>query len=633
LTGSETTLASGWYLASGALKYSETLTAAGDVHLILANGCNLTVNGSSDGAGIDVSAGNSLTIYAPSTGSSMGRLTATGGGAGMGGNTSESTGGAGGAITINGGAVTANGGSGSAGIGGGGSYSTIGSLPGTGGDGGTITINGGTVIATGGGNGSAGIGGGAGIIGQVNSGAAGTIVISNGTVTANGGSGGEGIGGGGGGNITISGGTVTANSSYGTGIGGSSVTISGGTVTATGSVGISGGSASGNVLIYGENTRVTAKGGGSGAQDIDTGAPGTVFVALPQSNLTLSTPPTTTANAVLFMADTASTGTVTMALPAPFSATDNLLTGLNTTGKTLTIITTLGAGTVSFALEGYGNSPITETGIDLMTPSAKVAFAKAGSPPPTPVMLTPQAVTGDWYDPAYDGSGFNLLMTGSGLVLYYYGWDSYGNRLWLISDIGPTQIASGASFMLNMNQTNYGTFLTPAPPSTATQWGTLTLNFSVDGATAIATLSGPDGRVNLNVQKIVGTTSTASVTGDWYDPAYNGSGVNLLMTGAGLTLYDYGWDSVGFGNPLWLVSDIGPTQIAPGTLITLNMHETNGGFFLTPALPSTSTVWGTLQLNFSSCTQATAILSGNDGSVNLSNLLMITGVLNLPPGC
>jgi hypothetical protein len=247
-----------------------------------------------------------------------------------------------------------------------------------------------------------------------------------------------------------------------------------------------------------------------------------------------------------------------------------------------------------------------------------------------PQTLTPQAVIGDWYDPAYDGSGFNLLMTGSGLTLYYYGWDSNGNRLWLVSDIGPTQITPGAAFTVNMLQTNGGSFLTPANPSTVTQWGMLTLNFSADGATATATLASPDGNANLNLQKIVGMTSTASVTGDWYDPAYNGSGFNMLMTTQGLSLYYYGWDSG--GRRLWLVSDIVPAQNAAGAAITLPMHETNGGYFLAPANPSTLTQWGTVQLNFSSCTAATATLSGNDGAVDL-NLQMLAGVLNLPPGC
>jgi hypothetical protein len=252
---------------------------------------------------------------------------------------------------------------------------------------------------------------------------------------------------------------------------------------------------------------------------------------------------------------------------------------------------------------------------------------------PSSQPITPQAATGDWYDPAYNGSGFNITLTPAGLILYYYGWDANGNPLWLVSDIGPTAITAGTEFTVNLNQTSGGHFLTPANPSTASHWGTLAMKFSADGATGTATLTGNDGKVSLALQKIVGMTSTPAATGDWYDPAYNGSGFNMIVTGAGLSLYYYGWDAS--GNRLWLVSDLGPTKITPGSTITLNMNRTSGGHFLTPANPaSTASVWGTLKLNFSSCSAATATLTGNNGStVVLNHLQMIVGVMNAPPGC
>ena len=155
------TWSTGWYLAQGDVTITNTdtsgyrrgVTVSGDVHLILADGCNLTVNGGiqvQDNSAESVPNTNSLTIYAQSTGDNIGKLIArdvTGGNAGIGGNTQCS----GGAITINGGVVTATGGGDGAGIGGG-----------TNGVGGNITIKGGTVTATGNGGG-AGIGGGQGV--------------------------------------------------------------------------------------------------------------------------------------------------------------------------------------------------------------------------------------------------------------------------------------------------------------------------------------------------------------------------------------------------------------------------------------------------------------------------------------
>lgn len=289
---SDTQWDGGWYVAQGDITIGsqdtpQRVAVSGEVHLILADGCNLTVNG-----GIEVEDPNSLTIYAQSTGSSMGTLIvqnvdaynagiggggtiiinggevdATGGwyGAGIGGGFKNG----GGEITISGGKVDANGGSwGAAGIGGG-----------YGGGGGEITIEGGEVTATGG-RWGAGIGGG-------DSGAGGTITIKGGEVDTTGGGGAAGIGGGyngGGGEITISHGKVTATGGdYGAGIGGGSggggnITIEGGEVTATGGInaaGIGGGAASDSSGSFSTGTDgnavIFASGGfvGSAIQDND----------------------------------------------------------------------------------------------------------------------------------------------------------------------------------------------------------------------------------------------------------------------------------------------------------------------------------------------------------------------------
>ena len=265
----------GWYVARDNVTINQRVTVIGDVHLILTDGCTLTVNG-----GIQLEAGDSLTIYGQSDGAdTMGKLTASITSentaiynAAIGGNTGKT----GGTLTVCGGAVEATvtvidvsqsdpdtsqgnnngsfaGDSYGAAIGGGGSET------GTGGDGGTITIFGGTVraesvLGAGIGGGSGGGGGGDG----------GKVTISGGAVRAESYYGG-GIGGGGdlsggdtggdGGTITISGGTVEVQSVSGAAIGGGSsgfgfsdsiptktkgtggsggtITISGGSVTAT----------------------------------------------------------------------------------------------------------------------------------------------------------------------------------------------------------------------------------------------------------------------------------------------------------------------------------------------------------------------------------------------------------------
>lgn len=230
-----TSLSAGWYVVKGTVSISSTVTVTGDVKLILADGCSLTVTGTTTTgmykAGINVAAGNSLTIYAQENGT--GSLTATAGsnGAGIGGDESQTCG----TVTIYGGNITANSNSQyGAGIGGG-----------KDGSGGTVTIYGGTVTAQSqyiAANG-AGIGSGGSASSNANIGG-GTVTIYGGTVTAESNYDGAGIGSGkynnNGCTVTIYGGTVTATSTHGgAGIGGGingkggSVTINGGTVTAT----------------------------------------------------------------------------------------------------------------------------------------------------------------------------------------------------------------------------------------------------------------------------------------------------------------------------------------------------------------------------------------------------------------
>ena len=215
-----------WYIVSGDVTIDSRVTVNGDVHLILADGCNLTVNG-----GIGLNGNNSnITIYAQSTGDAMGALTAVANGssdAGIGGDEDEPAG----AITIHGGRITAEGYGYGAGIGSGDYESSCES----------ITITGGKVTATGGFDGGAGIGCG-------DYGDCGPITITGGSVTAVSNCG-AGIGSGIGdseydlsacGAIIISDGSVVAVGGYdGSGIGeagtnGSceSITISGGSVIA-----------------------------------------------------------------------------------------------------------------------------------------------------------------------------------------------------------------------------------------------------------------------------------------------------------------------------------------------------------------------------------------------------------------
>ena len=78
LTGSETTLAAGWYIARGELNYTSTLTLNGEVHLILEDNAAMTV-GTKDNpiVGHAIEANGDFTIYGQG-GTTEGKLIATG---------------------------------------------------------------------------------------------------------------------------------------------------------------------------------------------------------------------------------------------------------------------------------------------------------------------------------------------------------------------------------------------------------------------------------------------------------------------------------------------------------------------------------------------------------------------------
>ena len=259
IDGATETLSGGWYVVSGTVTRTGTITVSGEVHLILADDSSLTVTGSQNDAGINVS-GGSLTIYGQTKGN--GRLTATGGdyGAGLGSGKDAANGGT---VTIVGGMVTATGVSGGAGIGGG-----------LGSDGGTAAIRGGTVTAT-------GAGGGAGLGGGYN-GDGGIVTIEGGTVMATGAGGGAGLGGGyngDGGTASIRGGSVNASSITGTPLteGGVNVYIT--TVTLASGSGAAAGDAA--VVQMGINESYTY-----GIKDMRTDADGKLYLYLPEDTLT-----------------------------------------------------------------------------------------------------------------------------------------------------------------------------------------------------------------------------------------------------------------------------------------------------------------------------------------------------------
>ena len=122
-----------------------------------------------------------------------------------------------------------------------------------------------------------------------------------------------------------------------------------------------------------------------------------------------------------------------------------------------------------------------------------------------------------------------------------------------------------------------------------------------------------------------GQLSPAAISGLWYDPASNGTGFNFIAAENGFFATYYGRSAS--GQPLWLISTEVPAgALKTGTQYTTVLGATTAGTFSQPAFQVET--WGKLDITFSSCTRATATLSGKDGTqrLNLQRLTTIGGV-------
>ena len=87
-----------------------------------------------------------------------------------------------------------------------------------------------------------------------------------------------------------------------------------------------------------------------------------------------------------------------------------------------------------------------------------------------------RAQSGLWYNAGLDGEGYNLIVAPNGVVIYYYGFDKDGNRLWLISGVIGDEIDDGGQHEIPMFKATSGTFDAPVPSGSSLEdWGTLTV--------------------------------------------------------------------------------------------------------------------------------------------------------------
>jgi hypothetical protein len=110
-------------------------------------------------------------------------------------------------------------------------------------------------------------------------------------------------------------------------------------------------------------------------------------------------------------------------------------------------------------------------------------------------------LAGLWYDPAFDGEGFNMLVTANNWVIYYYGWRSNGQRLWILSESVTDPISFGQSQTLDMWMGESGVFAQPNPD--LTMWGEMTIIFDTCTSGRVH-MQGDDGTKMANIVKLAG---------------------------------------------------------------------------------------------------------------------------------
>jgi len=240
-------------------------------------------------------------------------------------------------------------------------------------------------------------------------------------------------------------------------------------------------------------------------------------------------------------------------------------------------------------------------------------------------IANPANLSGLWYDPSLDGEGFNVLVTASGMVVFFYGYDTGGQRLWLISDVVVDGLRFGETIDVAMYKAVSGTFAAPVKSSEAlVKWGLLSMTYGSQ-ASATMILNGFDGsKISKSIFLADVNANEARYSGLWFEPALDGEGYNVISAQAGTVIYFYGSNAQ--GERLWLISDVLQKDIQDGSTVAGRMYEAIGGDFYHPE-PSSSSLrdWGTIEARFDDCDGGRFILTGKDGS-KTSSVIKLAGV-------
>jgi len=275
------------------------------------------------------------------------------------------------------------------------------------------------------------------------------------------------------------------------------------------------------------------------------------------------------------------------------------------------------------AAEAYGKSVDISNGRIVVgapkTNNGRGTFESVGE------VVNAAALSGLWYDPALEGEGFNVLVADAGLVVYFYGYDSEGERLWLVSETLTGEFGFGEDINLKVYKAREGEFVSPVSSSESlVEYGLLSLSFG-SLTSARFTITGFDGGKFSSAVFLADAGANGAVfSGLWYDSQKDGEGFNVISGAPGTIIYYYG--SSDNGERLWLISDLLSNDIEEGTTLKGKMFEATGGDFYHPAPTSTALKeWGSIEARFDDCNDGRFILSGSDG-YKTSDVFKLAGV-------
>ena len=161
----------------------------------------------------------------------------------------------------------------------------------------------------------------------------------------------------------------------------------------------------------------------------------------------------------------------------------------------------LGQGVITNAAVTRINAAFDVAGVAPLTVLSKTEMASLAS------AQTFFTAAGLWFDPTFDGEGYDIVQSARGVTVFFYGYDANGERLWLISENFSDRLAFNSPVTLNMSVGDGGTFEQPIPGAQLGAWGTLTMTVTECGAGEFV-LDGRDGIKNHSVIKLADVVGT-----------------------------------------------------------------------------------------------------------------------------